>query len=167
MLALKIRTEQASDIFDIDKVTELAFHGMPYSGGDESEIIARLRQASALSCSLVAVDGDQLLGHVAFSPATLGSDDEHWFALGPVSVMPKSQGCGIGSKLIEAGLGQLQSQGALGCILVGNPDYYRRFGFVLSPENCAKDEPPEYFMMKQFKPSEVSGRFSFHRAFYG
>ncbi len=163
---INIRSELPDDIPEIRRVTELAFRKMHYAAGDEQDVIDRLRSANALSLSLVAMEGNQLLGHAAFSPVTLNSEVAPWLALGPVSVIPERQGQGIGSKLIRSGLEQLLDTDALGCILTGNPDYYRRFGFKLCSEHCPDDEPQEYFMVKRFKPALIKGQFAFHSAFY-
>lgn len=162
-----IRDELPSDIPEIQRITELAFSKVPYAAGNEQDVIDRLRDASALSYSIVVVEENRVLGHVAFSPATLNSVEVPWFALGPVSVTPERQGQGIGSNLIRAGLKRLEASGAHGCILTGNPAYYRRFGFLPAPEHCPACEPAEYFMMKQFNSETVAGQFAFHEAFYG
>lgn len=162
-----IRDEFPSDIPEIRRITQLAFSKVPYASGDEQDVIDRLRDASALSYSIVAAEENRVIGHVAFSPAILSSSAVGWFALGPVSVLPELQGQGIGANLIRAGLQRLEASGAHGCILTGNPSYYRRFGFLPAPEHCPECEPAEYFMMKQFNSETVAGQFAFHEAFYG
>lgn len=161
-----IRPEQDSDHAIIGEVTELAFRDMPYSAGDEQIVIERLRVAGALSLSLVAVVDDEVIGHIAFSPAVAPGAALPWFALGPVSVLPAHQRRGIGSALIEYGLTQLRELGAAGCILIGDPAFYRRFGFEHSPDNVPVDEPAEYFMVNAFCDSLPDGSFEFHPAFY-
>ena len=88
MGAIKIRFEGSSDVQEIRHLTEMAFKEMPFADGDEQDVIERLREANALSLSLVATGGDRILGHVAFSPVKLESGDNLWFALGPASVAP-------------------------------------------------------------------------------
>jgi putative acetyltransferase len=166
MQHIEIRPEDTSDIATIRAITISAFRDRPYAGGDEQDVIDRLRSASALSVSLVAVIEQEILGHIAFSPAQLSDASQPWFALGPVSVLPTHQGQGIGSAMIERGLGELRKRDALGCILTGNPQYYRRFGFELSPQNVPANESAEYFMLKLLAAVHPSGKFAFHRAFY-
>jgi len=171
-MQIEIRDEQSEDASEIRRITELAFRGKPYAGGDEQDVIDRLRKAHALTLSLVATDGenahgDRIIGHAAFSPAVLNSGTNPWYALGPISVTPEAQSQRIGSQLINIGLERLAHEGALGCILTGNPEYYRRFGFVVSPMHCPKGEPSEYFMVKQFTKTPLVGKFAFHGAFYG
>ena len=167
MLLPEIRKENSTDYGVIRLITEVAFREMPYAGGDEQIVIERLRTANALTLSLVAVVEEEVVGHIAFSPAKAADDSCPWFALGPVSVLPDLQRQGIGSVLIESGLGQIEDLGALGCILTGNPNYYRRFGFALSPKNVPQNETEEFFMLKLFKDARATGPFRFHEAFYG
>jgi putative acetyltransferase len=166
MPEIVIRDELETDHAAIRALTELAFRHMPYAGGDEQDVIERLRTAGALSLSCVAVQGQEIVGHIAFSPAQVADGSGPWFALGPVSVSPANQRQGTGSALIEHGLARLNALNALGCILTGNPDYYRRFGFRAAPENCPENEPAQFFMLKLLRSIEPSGRFSFHQAFY-
>lgn len=163
----QVRLETAADVGKIRTLTELAFRGKPYAGGDEQDVVDRLRSCQALTLSLVAIEQDELVGQITFSPATVADASQPWFALGPVSVAPDHQGKGIGALLIEQGLAQIVKLGALGCILTGNPDYYQRFGFELAPANAPTNEPAEFFMLKLLGGSKPAGRFAFHSAFYG
>lgn len=167
MPELEIRKELPADFAAIHQLTAEAFKDMPYAGGDEQDVIVRLRTVGALSLSLVASLGGELVGHIAFSPVQLAGNASAWFALGPVSVLPDFQRQGIGSALINAGLSELRERHALGCILTGNPQYYQRFGFALAPANVPKNEPEDYFMLLNFTNAEPDGQFAFHHAFYG
>jgi len=158
MQCIQIRAEKPGDENTIHSVTIDAFQDMPFSEGDEQNVIDRLRSANALTLSLVA--------HIAFSPAQVSDTSEPWFALGPVSVLPSHQRQGIGSAMIERGIKELKSQDALGCILTGNPEYYQRFGFEVSSQHAPETEPAEYFMLKLFSQVRPTGRFRFHDAFY-
>jgi len=162
-----IRSECHEDWAAIHAVTESAFRNKAYAAGDEQDLIDTLRSIDSLTFSLVAVDNGEVIGQITFSPATISSGSHPWYALGPVSVLPARQGEGIGAQLIEEGLLQLQTLGALGCILTGNPAYYSRFGFDFSPQNVPDNELEKYFMLKQFKGERPIGVFSFHPAFYG
>ena len=165
-MSVEIRPEKAGDEAAIYKVTADAFRGRPYAGGDEQDLLNRLRELGQLALSLVAVDGDQLLGQVTFSPATLSDGSEPWFGLGPVSVMPECQGQGIGSQLIRSGLDEISARSALGCVLTGNPVYYQRFGFELAPKNVPEKESPLYFQLKLLSATRAEGTFAFHSTFY-
>lgn len=165
-MAVVIRPEEANDREDIYRVTADAFRGRPYAGGNEQDLVNRLRELGQLSVSLVAMDEDQLIGHVAFSPVVLSDDSGPWFGLGPVSVSPACQGQGVGGKLIRSGLVAIAARGALGCVLTGDPAYYQRFGFDLAPKNVPEAEPAEFFQLKLLRAIEARGTFAFHPAFY-
>lgn len=102
---------------------------MPYSDGSEPRIIDALREAGELTLSLVAEQDNKLLGQITFSPVSIDGVHGQWFGLGPVAVEPECQSKGIGGALIREGLDRLKTIEAKGCVLVGNPEYYSRFGF--------------------------------------
>ncbi|MGD9109611.1 MAG: N-acetyltransferase [Phycisphaerales bacterium] len=131
----------------------------------EQFIINALRAANALTISLVAEIDGELVGHIAFSPVTFTDGSENWFGLGPVSVLPEYQKKGIGTKLVNEGLNLLKDSGAEGCVLVGDPKYYERFGFK-SP-NGLKHEgvPQENFLALSFCNRVPKGTVQFHCAF--
>lgn len=140
---------------------------MPYADGDEADLVEALRAAGALSVSLIAEREDRLVGQIAFSPAHAPGDAHGWYALGPVSVLPAYQRCGIGSMLVRTGLQVIRESGAVGCILTGDPVYYTRFGFVVSRSHAPEGEPAEFFMVKLFEGVPTRGPIRFHRAFHG
>ena len=164
---MKIRPETPQDIDSIEKVTFAAFSGKPYSDQTEHLIINRLREAGALSVSLVAEMDEKVVGHVAFSIVTINGEDRGWYGLGPVSVLPELQKQGIGSKLIKKGLSLIREKGAKGCVLEGSPQYYNRFGFRAYPGLFYEGTPaPEYFMALPFYEDVPQGKVEFHKAFY-
>lgn len=165
---MMIRPETISDYDAIADVTARAFADVQYSDQTEAEIIKRLRNAGALTISLVAIKNDALIGHVAFSPVTIDGEHDKWFGLGPVSVEPKHQALGIGSTLIWAGLEQLRFRCAAGCVVLGNPAYYRRFGFERSEGLRYKGGPAEYFMCLNLAADQTpSGFIDYAPAFSG
>jgi putative acetyltransferase len=112
----------------------------------------------------VAVLGDQIVGHVAFSE--VGPPEQSgWFALGPVSVDPPLQRRGVGSQLIEAGLRTLREQDAKGCVLIGDHRYYHRFGFVVAPAFAPPQYPSQHFQIVRFGDSLPDCPVTFHRGF--
>jgi putative acetyltransferase len=163
---LTIRPEQAADQSAIYDLTKRAFASMPYAGGDEQDLINTLRAGGALTLSLVAVEGDKVIGHVAFSPATAADGSPNWFALGPVSVGPEVQNKGIGALLIREGIDHLKAMNAAGCILTGNPKYYTRFGFLPFPDLAPAREPSQYFMILPLVNPQPVSVMAFHPLFY-
>ena len=165
---VEIEEERAEDVAAIREVTAAAFAQAPHGSGTEAAIVEALREAGALSLSLVAREGSELVGHVAFSAVTIGSGAaSKWFGLGPVSVSPDRQRSGIGSALIEAGLERLREMGADGCVLVGDRAYYRRFGFEVDDGLRYGDLPPGLLQKLSFTGSEAVGEVRYHAAFDG
>ena len=163
-LTVLIRPESVTDHEAIRSLTARAFAGLSFSDGTEPRVIDALRQAKALFSSLVAVIGERVVGHVAFSevgPLAL----QGWFALGPVSVDPSLQRRSVGTQLIEAGLHDLRARGAKGCVLVGDHRYYRRFGFSAAPAFAPPEYPAEHFQILAFGTSLPHRRVAFHAAF--
>lgn len=164
---MNVRAEAPADIGAIHELTETAFQDAPHSDGTEHLIIDRLRAAGALTLSLVCDRDGEIVGHVAFSPVSLSNEDEGWYGLGPVSVAPRFQGQGIGSSLIRGGLDRLRALGAKGCVVLGSPEYYQRFGFATDPAFVLPDVPPEYFLRLAFSPVYAGGTVTYHPGFYG
>ncbi|QRM30475.1 GNAT family N-acetyltransferase [Microvirga sp. VF16] len=160
-----VRPEMAEDAPAIRALTAAAFEGAPHSSGTEAAIVDALRDAGALTLSLVAETQGRIVGHVAFSPVTINGEAGRWFGLGPVSVEPAEQRRGIGQTLIREGLERLKALGAEGCVLLGDPAYYRRFGFVSDPKLRYGEVPPEYFQRLSFTGSEPEGEVAYHAGF--
>jgi putative acetyltransferase len=162
-----VRPEAPGDYAAIYDLTKRAFAPMPFAAGDEQYLINQLRDAGALSVSLVAVLDGRIVGHVAFSPAIAADESEGWYALGPVSVEPELQHKGIGKALINAGLIILRDNDAAGCVLVGNPAYYTRFGFRPFPTLAPEGEPAEYYQILPLRIAEPTAVVGFHPLFHG
>jgi predicted N-acetyltransferase YhbS len=162
---LPVRSERASDIDAITRVTEEAFRNAAQSDHTEQFIVLALRRAGALSVSLVAEQSDRIVGHVAFSPVQISDGSQNWYGLGPVSVLPEFQNQGIGCALIRQGLTDLRGLGAEGCVVLGEPGYYRRFGFVAVPGLGLPEVPPDYFQALSFGDPPPTGTVAYHAAF--
>jgi putative acetyltransferase len=163
---LRIEPERLGDAIKIGQVTTTAFAPMPFSDGDEARVIDALRDAGALTVSLVAIAADgELVGHVALSPVRIDGQPSDWYGLGPVSVAPGIQRRGVGSALIAEGLDRLRELKAGGCVLLGNPNYYSRFGFVSVPTLTYRGKPNPYFQRLVLGASPRKGDVSFHPAF--
>lgn len=142
-----IRPERPSDVADIDSVQRAAFTFHPHSDQTEHLIVRRLRSGGRLALSLVAETREGVIvGHAAFSPVTIDAQALGWLGLGPLAVLPGSQGMGAGSALVRAGLAALAERGAAGCVVFGEPGYYGRFGFQADSPLRYPGGPSQYFL---------------------
>jgi putative acetyltransferase len=164
---LHIRQERGEDVNEIGLVTAKAFAPMPFGDGTEAQLVETLRAASALTVSLVATLDDALVGHVAFSPVTINDRPSDWYQLSPISVAPQVQRRGVGSALIGRGLDRLRGLRAGGCVLLGDPDYYGRFGFLSDPELTYQGKANRFFQRLILNDPSMIGDVSFHPAFNG
>jgi len=165
-LNITTRNETDSDIEEISKVTIEAFRALAISQHTEQFIINALRKANALTISLVAEIDGQVTGHIAFSPLTISNGSLNWYGLEPISVLPKYQKQGIGKTLIHKGLSLLNDLGAHGCALVGDPQYYQRFGFRNIPGLIHEGIPQEVFLALPFDKKIPQGTVTFHEGFW-
>lgn len=165
-MKIEIRPEERADQRAIFDITQAAFDGKPYADGTEAPIIDQLRKDGDLSISLVALVESDVVGHVAFSPATIGEASNSWYGVGPVSVTPSLQRRGIGQVLMNSGLEKLRARNANGCVLIGDPNYYRRFGFEgdcgLTYEGVAASN----VQLLAFGSDAPTGEIRFAPAFY-
>ena len=152
-----IRREKPGDENCIYEVTKVAFAPMPFSDGTEQDCVNKLRADGDLTLSLVAEIDGTIMGHIAFSPVFFDGVYDHWYGLGPVSAWPQLQKQGIGKALIEAGLTELKQLGAKGCVLIGDPGYYHRFGFVADGRISYRDLASEYVQWLSLGDEKPSG----------
>jgi putative acetyltransferase len=166
-MTLRIRDERPADIPTIHALTVAAFATRPYGDGTEGAIIDALRAAGDLAASLVATDGDTILGQVALSPATIGTSPGRWVGLGPIAVRPDRQRQGIGTALMQAALVRLPALGARGCVLVGDPRFYARFGFTSTGSLSYGDTPAHLVQHLTLDGPPPKGPVTFAPALHG
>ncbi|MCK5173377.1 MAG: N-acetyltransferase [Planctomycetes bacterium] len=155
---LVIREEKPEDIAGIRLVNESAFEQPA-----EANIIDKLRQNCDGLLSLVAIDGDDIIGHVLFSPAVI--DSEHGMVIGmglaPMAVVPQRQRQGIGTALIKHGIARLRECDCPFVIVLGHAEYYPRFGFKPACQyglrSQWKDVPDEAFMVMVLDENAMQG----------
>jgi putative acetyltransferase len=160
-----VRPETERDLDGIREVNIVAFQGHPYSEQTEHLIVEALRAAGALELSFVAESEGEVVGHIAFSAAAIGGSSTGWFLLGPVAVQPARQGEGIGRALVETGLDALRARGACGCVLVGDPAFYGRFGFRQYPGVEWHGVPDENVLCLLMSGEMPTGEVAYHPAF--
>lgn len=160
-----VRPEAPGDHAAIRDILIAAFANHPYSHQTEHLIVEGLRADNALTVSLVAEVDGKVVGQIAFSPVTIGGADCGWLGLGPVAVSPSHQRQGIGAALVKEGLKTIRSMGAQGCVLVGDPAFYRRFGFEHNPALRMEGVPPEVLLCLPMFGQVPEGSVSHHPAF--
>jgi putative acetyltransferase len=160
-----IRSEQPADVDTIRDVVRMAFTGHPVSSGTEPLIIDALRADGALELSLVAEVDGAVVAHIVFSEAAIGDSPSGWFLVGPLAVRPDHQGRGIGRALIEVSLDTMRTRGARGCVLVGDPAFYGRFGFRHCSGVTWPGVPDEYVLCLPMSGEDPVGEIASHPAF--
>ena len=160
-----IRPERASDIDAINNLLISAFKSSPYSNQNEHRILDALRNNEGLTLSLVAEEGRKVIGHLAFSPVTIKGSFLGYYGLGPVAVLPEKQGRGTATALIREGMRQMALK-AKAVVVLGDPDYYERFGFKAQKGLILKGVPQENFLAYSFEGNFHKGEAEYHRAFY-
>lgn len=164
-MELTIRDERPADAEAIENLTIAAFREAPHADGTEHRIVSALRRTGRLTVSLVAEEGEEIVGHVAVSPVAVSDGSAGWYGLGPISVTPGRQREGIGSLLMTRALDELRGLGARGCVVLGDPSYYGRFGFRAEPGLVLPGVPPEYFQALAFRGPLPSGSVEYDEAF--
>jgi len=144
---ITIRPERPDDIAAVRTINEAAF-GEP----TEANIVDSLRNACPDAVSLVAVEDDEILGHIFFSPVSVSGEHEvpRGMGLAPMAVLPERQRQGIGSLLVRAGIDVMREQNCPFIIVLGHPEYYPRFGFApasLHALSCQWDGVPDEAFM--------------------
>jgi putative acetyltransferase len=162
---LIVRTETTHDHDVIHYITSLAFAAGSHLNGMEALIIRQLRKKGDLKLSFVAEGNGEIVGHIAFSPVAIGGRHDGWFGLGPVAVHPDMQRRGVGTALITHGLAKLQAVGANGCTLLGNPTFYRRFGFQSDGKLVFRSLPARLVQRLVFAGDAPAGELTYAPAF--
>ena len=155
---LAIRPEMPEDRASIHYVNREAFGRI-----QEADLVDKLRKRGVLAISLVAVSDTAIVGHIAFSPVEIASEESSFGALtlAPVAVLPAHQNRGIGSKLVTAGLEECRRLGHEIVVLAGHPDYYPRFDFIPAYAKgieCEFEIPDEAWMVAELKQGALTGR---------
>ena len=129
---MKIRVATESDRCEILNIHKHAF------GNEKGPVISKLvddlldDETAKPILSLVAVDDNNLIGHILYTKAIITQSEASVSAqiLAPLAILPDLQKCGIGQKLINEGLKQLKTSGTELVFVLGHPTYYPRCGFA-------------------------------------
>lgn len=164
---MTIRDEEPRDYDAVRAVNEAAFETSA-----EADLVEALREQAEPRLSLVAEIDGAVVGHILFSPVTAeATGDALLLGLAPMAVTPDRQKQGVGSTLVNAGLGRCKDLGAAGVVVLGHVDYYPRFGFAPASRFGIRSEyevPDEVFMALELVEcglGDVSGLVRYHPAF--
>jgi putative acetyltransferase len=152
---IAIREERAGDRAAVRAIVEQAF-GNRY----EADMVEQLHADGDVIAAFVAIVDGRIVGHVLFSP--LGVDDGPVSlaaaSLAPLAVAPDRPGQGIGSALVLRGLEACRAASIDAVFVLGDPDYYRRFGFDSAVAGrFGSPFPQEAFMALALKPGALDG----------
>ena len=156
-MLIAIREERPEDVDAIRAVNDQAF-GQPQEG----RLVDALRANGAVLLSRVATLNGRVVGHILYSPVTVGGNGAQVIGagLGPMAVLPAFQRQGIGSRLVAAGNQHLRESGCPFIVVLGHPDYYPRFGFRPASGyaiDCPWHVPDEVFMVLVLDHAKMKG----------
>jgi putative acetyltransferase len=165
---MEVRAENPEDVSAVRNVNLAAF-----GRENEADLVDKLRDLAA-TFSFVAVESKQIFGHACFSPVEIAGDCPHnltIFGLAPVAVLPEQQRQGIGTLLIRQSLATCAQLGCQAVVVLGDPNYYSRFGFISAKAKGLRSEyavPDEAFMVLELAGDalkECSGIVKYHSEF--
>lgn len=140
-----IRKETPEDYRAVEQLTREAFWNVYMPGCMEHYYLHNMRGLPAFvpQLSQVALEGGQLVGHIAYQRARIALDeggDREVLCFGPVSVLPARQRRGVGGALIAATLRQAREMGYKAVVILGDVCYYSRFGFHMAERHLIKNQ---------------------------
>lgn len=164
---MRIRAEAQTDLQAIREINEHAF-GRKL----EADLVDAIRASDRFvpEFSLVAEEGDELVGHVLLSYVGLEPGMHQILQLGPLAVRPAHQRRGVGAALMTEALRLADERAEPMVMIEGDPAYYARFGFRRSQELGI--EPPrcveaKHFMVRPLRAYDpaLRGRAVYSEAF--
>jgi putative acetyltransferase len=162
-----LRRERPGDRAAVVAVHVAAFARPDADDVPEARLVDDLHDDGSVipGLSLVATLGEDVVGHVMCSRASV--DDKPCLGLGPIGVLPSRQRRGVGLALMHGVLAAADALNEPAVVLLGDPGYYRRFGFVLAqPFGLLPPDPgwTEYFQVRPLTTWDGSLRGTFHYA---
>lgn len=151
-----IRAEKEKDWRAVRSLNTIAF-----ARNDEAALVDELRREARPCLSLIAEQDRAIVGHILFTPVSLSEHRElKMMGLGPMAVAPLYRRQGIGSRLVRAGLEQCRRLSFGAVVVLGDPQYYSRFGFLPAAPlslKCQFEAPADAFMVVELQPDYLHG----------
>ena len=155
-MSIQIRSET-----DDDKTAVYDLNAAAFPTETEARLVDALRESASEYISQVAVEDQNVVGHIMFTPVTLDPfEDLRLMGLAPMAVSPSLQRGEIGSELVKTGLLRCTESDVGAVAVLGHPQYYPRFGFRPASRWGIKSEyevPGEVFMMMELSPGYLQG----------
>lgn len=159
-----VRQSTTADYSTIYQLIKTAFETAEHKDGDEQDFAVNLRNGENYlpELDLVAELDGQLIGHIMFTRTFVTQPDGSRYdtlLVAPLSVLLECRSIGVGSALMKEGFRVATALGYQSAFLIGDPNYYQRFGYKLSHLYGINHEslPAEYVMAKELVPGALEG----------
>lgn len=159
-----IRQTTAADYSTVYNLIETAFKTAEHTDGDEQDFAVNLREGINYipELDLVAELDGQLIGHIMLTKIYVTKPDGSKYdtlMVAPLSVLLEYRSFGVGSALMKEGLRLAAEMGYGSAFLLGDPNYYQRFGYKPTHLYNINHEsfPAEYLMVKELIPGTLDG----------
>lgn len=161
-----IRLEEEKDYFETENLTREAFWNVYREGCFEHLIIHNLRKDKSFVKELdycIEID-NKIIANIVYAKGKLKLENgniREILIFGPVSVLPKYQKKGYGEKLINYTIEKAKELGFDAIVIMGNPNYYKKFGFEscskykIYYEGLDKNEEAPFFMIKILNDNNI------------
>ncbi|MFY1705106.1 GNAT family N-acetyltransferase [Micromonospora sp. WMMA1923] len=134
MTTLRLRPEGPADAGPVRRVIAAAFARPDVGFPGEVRLVDELRGSEAWlpELAMVAEYGGEVVGYALLTRVRVrtGTGFAPALALGPVAVAPHRQRTGHGTTVVQAALDAATELGERLVVVLGDPAYYRRFGFT-------------------------------------
>lgn len=173
---IEIKLTTQNEFFETENLTRETFWNLYSSGCSEHLVLHNLRKSNNYipKLDLYALKNDKIVGHIISSKAIVKNvnSENEVLCVGPVSVIKSLQGKGIGGLMIKHSINVAHELGYKGMILFGDPNYYKRFGFLdagtfnIQTKDGLNMEPFMALELSDNSLSNISGKFYEDNSFF-
>lgn len=153
-----------ADYSIVYNLIKTAFETAEHRDGDEQDFAVSLRNGANYipELDLVAELDGKLVGHIMFTKTYVTKPDGDKYGtllVAPLATLLECRNMGVGSALMKEGFRIALTMGYESAFLIGDPDYYQRFGYQLSRLYDINHEcfPSDYVMAKELVPGTLNG----------